>query len=388
MKYILFTQENGIADDLYPFSLTRKVQDFRFGILTIREKWERSLNANSFDISNETEYKAFHEKLGSKDLVYVIQANVLPIASLLSQIKKLKPAEAICNAEGKILVGALDKKSLFNSISLSGFNKPVTIDNVICVQYGWHIFQLNRAAIEYDFALITKGKRSAAIHHSNKIINRKNVFIEKGASVKHCMINAEEGPVYIGKNALLMEGCLVRGPVSIGENAVVKMGAKIYGATTIGPGCTVGGEIKNTVFFEYSNKAHDGYLGDSVIGAWCNLGAGTSNSNLKNTAGNITVHLHGKKYNAGQKCGVLMGDFSRTAINTAINSGTTIGVSANVFGNGLTPKYIPSFSWGYSDTVKYSLDKVLEDANRWKELKGQQLTGAEKENLTNIYKQI
>ena len=387
MKQIVFTQTDFKPDDLYPFTLTRKVQDIRVGILTIREKWEKALGANSVD--SDIQVDKTKNAVVTIELVPVeegyknirINANVLPFSSLVNAIKKLKPGQNII-ANNRIIVSCIHDKMKnrlpeIHDILLSDFQ---------LIQYPWHIFELNKAAIAFDFQIITKGRKSAPIDKTNAVSGTKNIFIEKGAVIKHCIINAEDGPVYIGKNALVMEGCCLRGSVSIGEGAVVKMGAKIYGATTIGPGCTVGGEIKNSVLFANSNKAHDGYLGDSVIGEWCNLGAGTSNSNLKNTAGNIDVHLHRQKIKAGLKCGVMMGDFSRTAINTSINTGTVIGVSANVFGSGLTPKHIPSFSWGFDGKVKYKLDSALQDANRWKAMKGKELTEAEKKVLKNIYK--
>lgn len=351
---------------LYPFTLTRKAEDIRVGIFTIKEKWEKLLGAQIMQYS----------AMAANGLI--IASNVLPTKELLAKAKKLKAGQAICDEEGNILV--------YHALQTSGkFTDIITIDACMRIAFPWHIFQLNARAIALDFELIKKGRKRMLVDDSVHISNKKNVFIEKGAIVKHTIINADEGPVFIEKGALVMEGCLLRGPLYIGTGAVVKMGTRIYGATTIGPGCTVGGEIKNSVLFAFSNKAHDGYLGDAVIGEWCNIGGGTSNSNLKNTAGDITVHLQGKKFIAGKKCGVLMGDFSRTAINTSINSGTVVGVSANVFGCGLTPKYIPSFSWGFDSAVKYELNKALKDAGEWKKFKKSVLTESEIKNLTNIY---
>ena len=186
-----------------------------------------------------------------------------------------------------------------------------------------------------------------------------------------------------------MEGALIRGPFALCEGAVVKMGSKIYGATTMGPYCVVGGEIKNSILFGYSNKAHEGYLGDSIIGEWCNLGAGTSNSNLKNSAGDVKIwnQATGKWGNAGTKCGLLMGDYSRSAINTSFNTGAVVGVSANVFGEGLTPAFIPGFSWGFKPAVKYEFDKAIRDIENWKKLKGKLLTEEERTQLRNIFNQ-
>jgi UDP-N-acetylglucosamine diphosphorylase / glucose-1-phosphate thymidylyltransferase / UDP-N-acetylgalactosamine diphosphorylase / glucosamine-1-phosphate N-acetyltransferase / galactosamine-1-phosphate N-acetyltransferase len=253
------------------------------------------------------------------------------------------------------------------------------------IKFPWQIFQLNNWAIEKDFDLLTSGRRSQKISNTNRASKESSIFIEKGAVVEHCFLNAEEGPIYIGKNALLMEGSMLRGPIAVCNDAVVKMGTRIYGATTIGPGCTVGGEIKNSVFFANSNKAHDGYIGDSVIGEWCNMGAGTSNSNLKNNASGIMLWTPNGPVNVGLKCGVIMGDYSRTAINTSINTGTVIGVSSNVIATGLTPKYIPSFSWGSDGVERYQFEKALADIQNWKSLKQQEVSQNEITILKHIF---
>lgn len=250
------------------------------------------------------------------------------------------------------------------------------------------IVRYNAWSIDQDFALLTKGKTTAAIPGTNHCTNMGSIFVEEGASIEHCILNATEGPIYIGKNAVVMEGSILRGPVAIGESAIIKMGTKIYGGTTIGPYCMAGGEIKNSILTAHSNKAHDGYLGDSIIGAWCNLGAGTSNSNVKNTAAGIRLQSYGKEVNAGNKFGLIMGDYSRAAINTAFNTGTVVGVCCNVFSNGLTPKFIPDFSWGCSDAIRYELPKAFTDIDNWKKLKGKSITEEEKQVLTDIYKKI
>lgn len=259
------------------------------------------------------------------------------------------------------------------------------------IKYPWDIFLQNEKQIREDFKAVTAGRISAPIPPTVQAVHPDNIFIEPGARVSYCIINAENGPVYIGKNAEIMEGALIRGPFALCEGSVVKMGAKIYGATTIGPHCIVGGEIKNSVIFGYSNKAHDGYLGDSVIGEWCNLGAGTSNSNLKNTAAEIKIWSDAEKdfINAGiSKCGLLMGDYSRAAINTSFNTGTMVGICANVFGEGLTPKFIPSFNWGANTQEKYDFDRAVKDISNWKKLKGHDVTEKEKTQLRLIFDKI
>ncbi|MDP4259087.1 MAG: putative sugar nucleotidyl transferase [Bacteroidota bacterium] len=262
------------------------------------------------------------------------------------------------------------------------------------ISHPWDIIRHNAQAIADDFALLTKDRTSQPIPPTVQSIRPENIFIEAGAILNYCTLNASAGPIYIGRNAEVMEGSLIRGPFALCEGAVVKMGAKMYGATTIGPYSTVGGEIKNSVIFGYSNKGHDGYLGDSVIGEWCNLGAGTSNSNLKNNAGEVKVWSPSRSafIAAGAKCGLFMGDYSRSAINTSFNTGTVVGVCCNVFGDGaggvgipgaLTPKFIPSFSWGF--VAKYEFDKAIRDIGNWKALKGQTLTDPEIQTLKRIY---
>ncbi|HMH22963.1 MAG TPA: hypothetical protein VK563_14350, partial [Puia sp.] len=249
---------------------------------------------------------------------------------------------------------------------------------------------LNDQALRSDFRLLTEGKKSCPIPASVQAIAPENIFISEGARVSCSVLNASTGPIWIGPHAEIMEGSLIRGPFALGEGATVKMGSKIYGATTIGPYSTVGGEIKNSVIFGWSNKGHDGYLGDSVIGEWCNLGAGTSNSNLKNNAGAVRAWSQATQafIPAGLKCGLLMGDYSRSAINTSFNTGTVTGACCNIFGEGLTPKYIPSFSWGQHGTTRYKWDEALRDIASWKKLKNQTLTNAEIQILKHIFEKL
>lgn len=253
----------------------------------------------------------------------------------------------------------------------------------------WDILKLNDSELRKDFEAITAGRKSKPVPRSVRVTSSKNIFIEEGAKLQHCILNASAGPIYIGKNAEIMEGALIRGPFALCEGSVVKMGAKIYGATTIGPHSVVGGEIKNSVIFGYSNKAHDGYLGDSVIGEWCNLGAGTSNSNLKNTAKEVKMWDDSSQsyINAGLKCGLFMGDYSRTAINTSLNTGTVVGVCVHVFGaGGLVSKYFPDFTWGCKGE-KYQFVKAIRDIENWKRLKGHRLIEKEKQILKHIFDQ-
>jgi UDP-N-acetylglucosamine diphosphorylase/glucosamine-1-phosphate N-acetyltransferase len=390
MNKIIFTEEYCQPENLYPFTLTRQIQDIRVGILTIREKWEKSLALPSFD-RNEDDYKDLDRSVTIEDAVsdgacLMIHGNVLPSPKLIKAVRNLKNGEFISVNGNAGIVFRFTKEEISEKHKVK-VTKSVTIkEDVKTIQYPWDIFQLNDWAIRQDFELLTKKRKSQIIPKSNRVTDPGNIFLEKGAMVQHSILNASTGPIYIGKNAEVMEGAVIRGPFAMGEGACLKMGAKVYGAVTLGPYCIAGGEIKNSVLFGYSNKAHDGYLGDSVIGEWCNMGAGSTNSNLKNNAGEVLVWTPKGRVSSGMKCGVMMGDYSRTAINTSINTGTVIGVSCNVFGNGLTPKYIPNFSWGSEGVKRYEFDKALQDIEGWKKLKTLTVTENEKSILKYIFK--
>jgi UDP-N-acetylglucosamine diphosphorylase/glucosamine-1-phosphate N-acetyltransferase len=334
-------------DLLFPFGEIRSVAHIRIGILTIFEKWERYFPGKILLASEEGTDPA------NSSLCISYPANFVPSAAFLKEfsIKKMKLA----------------------------FTPDCRI-----LEHPWHIFQYNDWAIRQDFEMLTAGRTGGEIPSTNHLIASGSVFAEPGASVSFSVLNAEDGPIYIGKNAEIQEGCLLRGPLAIGEGSRVKMGTRIYGATTIGPYCLAGGEIKNSVMMGFSNKAHDGYLGDSVLGEWCNLGAGTSNSNLKNTASRVKVWSKKEMQflDAGEKCGLLMGDFSRCAINTSFTTGTVVGVSCHIFGNSFPSRFIDNFTWG---NEKYFLEKAIRDISNWKRLKGQEISEQEIQKLKDIY---
>ena len=389
MKKIVFTEEFCNPGNLFPFTLTRQVQDIRVGILTIREKWERHLGLTSFD-KFEEDYKdadgavTIDGTIGN-DIIYLVHGNVLPTKRIIKQVKKLNHGEALSVPELESFVYCISKKEVVDENNIK-VGRSIEIEEEIReIKAPWNIFQLNAWAIQQDFELVTNGCKSEKISATNNVVNPSNIFIEKGAAVECCFLNAQNGPIYIGKGAQVMEGSMLRGPVAVCDEAVVKMGTRLYEGTTVGPKCSVGGEIKNSVLLGNSNKAHDGYMGDSVIGEWCNWGAGTSNSNIKNNASGVIVWTPAGAINVGLKCGVLMGDYSRTAINTSINTGTVIGACANVYGIGLTPKYIPPFSWGSDGLQRYELEKAFTDINNWKLLKGSAITTYEKAILKHIF---
>jgi UDP-N-acetylglucosamine diphosphorylase / glucose-1-phosphate thymidylyltransferase / UDP-N-acetylgalactosamine diphosphorylase / glucosamine-1-phosphate N-acetyltransferase / galactosamine-1-phosphate N-acetyltransferase len=390
MNKIIFTEEFCQPENLHPFTLTRQIQDIRIGILTIREKWEKMLGLPSFD-KKEDDYKDLDRSIRISDaaqdggVCFMIHGNILPTPKLVKAVKKLKNGEFLSVKGSEGIVFRFTKNEIRENHKIT-VKKAVTIrEETVAIQFPWNIFQLNDWAIRQDFDLITRKRKSQPLSKTNKAIKPSGIFIEKGVKIEHCILNASTGPVYIGKNAEVMEGSMIRGPFALGEGSLLKMGTKVYGATALGPFCIGGGEIKNSVMFGYSNKAHDGYLGDSVIGEWCNLGAGTSNSNLKNNASEVRLWTPNGKVNAGKKCGVMIGDYSRSAVNTTINTGTVIGVCCNVFGNGLTPKYIPSFSWGSEGFDHYNFEKALVDIEAWKKLKGHILSENEKKIIKHIF---
>ncbi len=392
MDKIIFTEEFCQPENLYPFTLTRQLQDIRVGILTIREKWEKILGLPSFD-KKEDDYKDLGRSVNLDEAVtdgvcFMIHGNVLPTPKLVKAIKKLKNGEFIATASGDSIVFRFTKNEVIDKYKVKVGNQVTLKEEIVTIKYPWYINNMNDKAISDDFELLTKKRRSQKISSTNSVIKKSQVFLEKGARMEHCIINASAGPVYIGKDAEVMEGSIIRGPFAMGEKACLKMGAKVYGATTLGPGCVAGGEIKNAVLFGYSNKAHDGYLGDSVIGEWCNMGAGTTNSNLKNNASEVKIWTPKGEMNAGKKCGVIMGDYSRTVINTSINTGTVIGVCCHVQGQGLTPKYIPNFSWGSDGVTRYEFKKALLDIGGWKQLKGESMNDEEVSILKYIFDKL
>ncbi len=305
MDKIIFTEEFCQPENLHPFTLTRQIQDIRVGILTIREKWERMLALPSYD-KKEDDYKDLdrsvniNEAAADDSVCFMIHGNVLPTSQLVKAVKKLQNGEFLSVKGNEGIVFRFTKEEIKEKHKIK-IKKAVTIpEEIVSVQYPWNIFQLNDWAIRQDFELLTRKRKSQPLSKTNTVIKPSKIFIEKGAKVEHCILNASTGPVYIAKNAEVMEGSVIRGPFALGEGSLLKMGTKVYGATTLGPYCIGGGEIKNSVVFGYSNKAHDGYLGDSVIGEWCNMGAGTSNSNLKNTASEVRVWTQSGERDAGK----------------------------------------------------------------------------------------
>lgn len=359
MNYILF--DGPSRNNLLPFTYTRPVADIRIGILTIREKWEAYLGFTTTTLTEE--YLSEKYPMVEMDENVMINASYLPNTELTEIIKNLEENQAVFKGEDVI---AFFSKESQDNINFESYEAIEFNDDLIKIEHTWDIFRKNGEALIEDFELITKGRKSQPIPSSNRVVDPSNVFIEEGASVEFGILNASTGPIYIGKDAEIMEGSIIRGPFSIGEGSTLKLGTKIYGPTTVGPFCKVGGEVTNAVLFAYSNKAHEGYLGNSVLGEWCNIGADTNTSNLKNDYSEVRLWDYQTESFAKtglQFCGLMMGDHSKCGINTMFNTGTVVGVSANIFGSGFPRNFIPSFSWGgHGGFTTYLTKKAFEVA--------------------------
>ncbi len=388
MNYVLFDTHR---KSLLPLVYMRTVADIRTGILTIREKWEFYLGSKTSSITED--YLKLKYPLNSEDDNILINGSVLPDKQLIEAVNSLNPGESITK-EGKLIAARVKKNDIPAFDNIENFKTEVVKNyekNIKSIHYPWDIYSNNGVAIVDDFNLITKGRKSQPLSKNNFVIGDPSlVFLEEGAKVEYAFINTTDGPVYIGKNAEIMEGAKIRGPFSLGDNSVVKMDAKIYTNTTVGPWCKVGGEINNSVFFAYSNKAHDGFMGQSVIAEWCNLGADTNTSNLKNTYDTVKLWSYEKNgfVNTGQQfCGLIMGDHSKCGINTMFNTGTVVGVSCNIYGADYQKNFIPSFSWGDSSKGfrPFILRKAFAVADAMMKRRGLHLTDIEKDILTYIY---
>jgi UDP-N-acetylglucosamine diphosphorylase/glucosamine-1-phosphate N-acetyltransferase len=357
MNYILF--DSDVRDTLLPFTYTRPVADVRIGILTIREKWEKYLGLTTTTIT--ADYLEEKYPMVEMEENILINASFCPTESLVEKVKNLAKNEAIFKGEDVLAFHTTQSQE---EVDFDTYTQIEFEEELIQIRNTWDIFTYNGKAIQQDFNLITAERTSEPIPVGIQVVNPKNIFIEEGAEILFSTLNASEGPIYIGKDALVMENSAIRGPFAMCENTVVKMGTKIYKDTTLGPFSKVGGEISNAVIFGYSSKGHDGYLGNSVIGEWCNLGADTNNSNLKNNYSEVKLwdYETGRFANTGlQFCGLMMGDHSKCAINTMFNTGTVVGVSANLFGSGFPRNFTPSFSWGgAAGYTTFQMNKVSE----------------------------
>lgn len=383
MNYILF---DASRSSLLPLTYTRPVCDIRIGILTIREKWEKYLGEKTSTITED--YLSAKYPTEQSEEMMLINGSICPTPKLLKAIKGLKVGQALV-CQGNV-VAMYKTKAQFLSEEDSTQEIEVEYD-FIKINNTWDIFVLNDKALREDFELLTQNRKSAPLSSTNRVVGEQNIFVEEGAVVEFAILNAKEGPIYIGKDAEVMEGSVVRGPFAMCEHSVLKMASKIYGATTFGPYVKVGGEVSNVVIFGYSNKAHDGFIGNSVIGEWCNIGADTNASNLKNTYEEVRVWSIEKNtfVPTGQTFfGTIMGDHSKCGINTMFNTGTVIGVSSNIYGHGYQRNYIPSFAWGGTTGLKsYDMEKAIEVAEKMYQRRNVVMSQQDKEILRNVYTQ-
>jgi len=382
MNYILF--DGTVRNALLPFTYTRPVADIRVGILTIREKWEKYLGVTTTTITEDYLEEKF--PMVEMDTNIMLNASFLPNSNLVALVKNLKENEAIFKDEEVVAFYTLNTQE---NVDFGTYDIKPYKDEILQIKNTWDIFSLNEKALIEDYKLLTEGRKSEPIPRTVNCIHKENIFLEEGVDISFATLNASTGPIYIGKDAIIMEGSLVRGPFALCHDSILKMGTKIYGATTIGPLSKVGGEVNNTVFFGYSSKAHEGYLGNAVIGEWCNLGADTNNSNLKNNYAEVKLWSYETERFAKtglQFCGLMMGDHSKCGINTMFNTGTIIGVSANIFGGNFPRNFIPSFSWGGSGGFStYVMNKVNEVATVVMKRKHIDYDDQEKKILQHIF---
>jgi UDP-N-acetylglucosamine diphosphorylase/glucosamine-1-phosphate N-acetyltransferase len=359
MNYILF--DGPVRNALLPFTFTRPVADILIGIMTIRQKWEMRLGSTTTTITEEY----LSEKFPMVELEenIMINASFLPNDTLAEMVSDLKTNQAIFKGDEVIAFFTNENQE---EVDFDSYEIIQYKGDCLTVEHTWDIFSKNDLAIREDFNFLTEDRKSQAIPKSVNVIAQENIFIEEGAKLEFVTLNASAGPIYIGKNVEIMEGTVIRGPFALCENAQVKLNAKIYGATTVGPGSRIGGEVKNSVLFANSNKGHDGFLGDSVLGEWCNIGADSNNSNLKNNYEEVKLwsyETEGFAKTGLQFCGLMMGDHSKCGINTMFNTGTVVGVSANIFGSGFPRNFVPSFSWGgAAGFTTYITKKAFETA--------------------------
>lgn len=359
MNYILF--DGPARNALLPFTFTRPVADILIGILTIRQKWELYLGSTTTTLTEE--YLSEKYPMVEMEQNVMLNASFLPNPTLVEMIQNLESNQAIFKGDEVIAFFTNDEQ---DEVNFDTYEIVEYTYDCLTVEHTWDIFSKNREAIRADFEFLTEDRKSQPIPKSVNVIAPENIFIEEGAKLEFVTLNASTGPIYIGKNAEIMEGTVIRGPFALCEGGIVKMAAKIYGATTVGPYSKIGGEVNNSVLFGYSNKGHDGFLGNSVLGEWCNIGADSNNSNLKNNYEEVKLWNYETESftkTGLQFCGLMMGDHSKCGINTMFNTGTVIGVSANVFGSGFPRNFVPSFSWGgAAGFTTYTTKKAFDTA--------------------------
>ncbi|MCK9423269.1 MAG: GlmU family protein [Bacteroidales bacterium] len=387
MNYILF-DESIVRTNLLPLTFMRPVADIRVGILTIREKWEKRLKTKTSTLTDG--YLSHKFPIIRENENILINGSICPNDEIITAIKNLKRNQIVLFDDVIIALHVMEEElDRVGDPTADGIEEIRIAEPPLKINHTWEIFSKNETAIQEDFELLTRGRKSQKISISNRVFGEENIFVEKGAKLECAVLNATTGPIYIGKDSEIMEGALIRGPFVLCEGAQVKMAAKIYGPTTIGPYCRVGGEINNSVLFGYSNKAHDGFLGHSVIAEWCNIGADTNTSNLKNTYDTVRLWSYAKQTFVNthlQFCGTIMGDHSKCAIDTQFNTGTVTGVSANIFGPGFQRNFVPSFTWGgTAGHTNYNIKKAIEVAEIVFKRRHRIFDETEKDLMTSVY---
>ncbi len=387
MNYILFDCPQ-IWQDLLPLTYTRPIAALRVGITTIGEKWNYFLNTGTSYLTQPYLQEKFPAVIGDDNIF--LNSSILPNAGLIAEIGKMTKESVLLS--GNTMVACRSVKDISSFLTKKDFSRfaAAQVDASFSqIRYPWDIFSLNGEELANDFLRLTVQRKSQPLSMSNNLINRENIFAEEGVRMEYATLNAQDSYIYLGKDVTVMEGVLARGSLAMLEHSYLKMGAKIYGPTTIGPHSKVGGENNNVVITGYSNKAHDGFLGNAVIGEWCNLGADTNNSNLKNNYAEVKAWNYSRErfIKTGlQFCGLIMGDHSKCAINTSFNTGTVVGVSANIFGAGFPRNFIPSFTWGGPQgTTEYSFNKAMEVAQIVMKRRNINLSETEISLLKNVF---
>lgn len=371
---------------LFPFTYIRPVAHLRVGIDCLQHKWEAHLNAHC-GVYTQPYLQAKYPPQTAEENLFINPA-YLPTKKIVDKINALKLHQALV-VEGAVLACLTNATEVPHDLSrLDCIEVEVPF---VHLKTKVDLFLHNETILNEDFKRITAGRKSAPISETNQLIAPENIFLEEGARVECSVLNASNGPIYIGKNAEVMEGSLLRGGIALCENATVKMGAKIYGGTTVGPFSKVGGELNNVLMLGYSNKGHDGFLGNAVIGEWCNIGAATDASNLKNNYGKLRVWDYTTENFAKtelQFCGLLMGDYSRCSIHSSFNTATVTGICANIFGTGFPRTFLPSFSYGGAQGLKtYAFEKAMESNVAMMERRGVALTELDREILRHLFVQ-
>jgi UDP-N-acetylglucosamine diphosphorylase/glucosamine-1-phosphate N-acetyltransferase len=389
MKNIILFDSSDTRNHLLPLTYTRPIAELRIGILTIREKWEHWLEGVASHITQD--YLAEKYPINIADDNYIIDGSILPNEALCNLINDLEYNQALLH-EGELVAARLDDVHLerLGEMDAKDFNGVEVGVKFTQIARVWHLFQYNHAELVLDFQQLTHGRLSQMLSKSNQVIgNASNIFLEEGAKVECAILNVKDAPIYIGKNAEIMEGAMIRGGLALCENAQVKMGAKLYGANTVGPNCKVGGEVGNSILLANANKGHDGYLGNSVLGEWCNLGADTNTSNLKNTYEEVKLwsYVEQRFAKTGQQfLGLIMGDHSKAGINTMFNTGTVVGVATNVFGTGFPRNFIPSFAWGgHEGLISHRYDQAIKTATIVAARRNINLSDIDKSILQHIF---